>query len=75
MHKDIPGTVYFNDIHFGHRMVCNYDYWHPNSHALNALSYMSQNKDCKNDHGERTNHKLKDQPFFQRGRNGKMKTY
>lgn len=32
-------------------------------------------RDCKLDHGERTNRKLKDQPFFQRGRNGKMKQY
>lgn len=28
--------------------------------------------DCKNDHGERTNVKLRDQPFYARGRNGKM---
>ncbi len=31
--------------------------------------------DCKNDHGERTNRKLKDQPFYMRGRNGKMRGY
>lgn len=31
--------------------------------------------DCKNDHGERTNYKLKDQPFYMRGRNGKMRGY
>ncbi|ABY63180.1 hypothetical protein ST201phi2-1p354 [Pseudomonas phage 201phi2-1] len=31
--------------------------------------------DCKNDHGERTNHKLKDQPFYARGRNGKMRNW
>lgn len=33
------------------------------------------NRDCKNDHGERTNYKLKDQPFYVRGRNGKMRKY
>jgi hypothetical protein len=33
------------------------------------------NPDCKTDHGERTNYKLKDQPFYMRGRNGKMKGY
>lgn len=32
-------------------------------------------RDCKNDHGERTNYKLKDQPFYMRGRNGKMRGY
>lgn len=37
--------------------------------------YPGYNPDCKNDHGERTNYKLKDQPFYQRGRNGKMRTY
>jgi hypothetical protein len=31
--------------------------------------------DCKLDHGERTNYKLKDQPFYMRGRNGKMRGY
>lgn len=31
--------------------------------------------DCKQDHGERTNYKLKDQPFYMRGRNGKMRGY
>lgn len=31
--------------------------------------------DCKNDHGERTNYKLRDQPFYMRGRNGKMRGY
>lgn len=31
--------------------------------------------DCKNDHGERTNYKLRDQPFYARGRNGKMKRF
>lgn len=30
------------------------------------------NPDCSTDHGERTNYKLKDQPFYRRGRNGKM---
>lgn len=30
-------------------------------------------RDCKLDHGERTNYKLKDQPFYMRGRNGKMR--
>lgn len=34
-----------------------------------------QNPICDTDHGERTNHKLKDQPFYQRGRNGKMRNY
>lgn len=33
------------------------------------------NPDCTEDHGERTNKKLKDQPFFQRQRSGKMKHY
>lgn len=32
-------------------------------------------RDCDNDHGERTNYKLKDQPFYARGRNGKMRNY
>lgn len=31
--------------------------------------------DCKQDHGERTNYKLRDQPFYMRGRNGKMRGY
>jgi hypothetical protein len=31
--------------------------------------------DCQNDHGERTNYKLRDQPFYMRGRNGKMRGY
>lgn len=31
--------------------------------------------DCKTDHGERTNYKLRDQPFYMRGRNGKMRGY
>lgn len=31
--------------------------------------------DCKNDHGERTNKKLKDQPFYHRNRTGKLKKY
>ena len=31
--------------------------------------------DCPTDHGERTNHKLRDQPFYMRGRNGKMRGY
>lgn len=31
--------------------------------------------DCKQDHGERTNYKLRDQPFYMRGRNGKMRNY
>lgn len=33
------------------------------------------NPDCKTDHGERTNFKIKDQPFYLRGRNGKMRGY
>lgn len=31
--------------------------------------------DCKTDHGERTNYKLRDQPFYMRGRNGKMRKH
>jgi hypothetical protein len=31
--------------------------------------------DCETDHGERTNYKLRDQPFYMRGRNGKMRGY
>lgn len=31
--------------------------------------------DCKNDHGDRTNPKLRDQPFYQRANNGKMKKW
>lgn len=31
--------------------------------------------DCQTDHGERTNYKLRDQPFYMRGRNGKMRGY
>lgn len=31
--------------------------------------------ECKVDHGERTNYKLQDQPFYMRGRNGKMRGY
>jgi len=30
---------------------------------------------CKADQGERTNRKLKDQPYYQRGRKGKPKGY
>lgn len=33
------------------------------------------NDRCPADHGERTNKKLIVQPFYQRGRNGKMKKY
>lgn len=36
---------------------------------------LGQNSDCKTDHGERTNYKLQDQPFYMRGRNGKMRGY
>lgn len=31
--------------------------------------------EMKNDHGERTNRKLKDQPFYRRASKGKMRTY
>lgn len=34
-----------------------------------------RNSTSKADHGERTNRKLKAQPFYQRNRNGKMKHY
>lgn len=30
---------------------------------------------CKTDHGERTNYKLRSQPFYQRGNNGKMRKW
>lgn len=30
---------------------------------------------CETDHGERTNYKLKDQPFYMRSRNGKMRKF
>ena len=30
---------------------------------------------CKTDHGERTNRKLRDQPFYQRDRKGKMRGF
>ena len=33
------------------------------------------NPKCKNDHGERANRKLRDQPFYLRERNGKMRRY
>jgi len=32
-------------------------------------------RDCENDHGERTNRKLKDQPFYLRGKTGKMRKW
>lgn len=31
--------------------------------------------EMKNDHGERTNRKIKDQPFYQRGSGGKMRKW
>lgn len=31
--------------------------------------------EMKNDHGERTNRKLKDQPFYHRGGNKKMRRF
>lgn len=31
--------------------------------------------EMKSDHGERTNIKLKDQPFYHRGSNGKMRKH
>jgi hypothetical protein len=31
--------------------------------------------EMKNDHNERTNRKLKDQPFYHRGSKGKMRNY
>lgn len=31
--------------------------------------------EMKNDHGERTNRKIKDQPFYRRGKAGKMRSY
>ena len=31
--------------------------------------------DCKNDHGDRSNCKLRDQPFYQRAQSGKMKKW
>lgn len=31
--------------------------------------------EMKNDHGERTNRKLNNQPFYIRGHNGKMRKY
>ncbi len=50
--------------------------------AINAerkadLSWLALEEipNCKNDHGDRTNHKLKDQPFYARGRNGKMRSW
>lgn len=30
---------------------------------------------CGTDHGERTNRKIKDQPFYRRGKGGKMRSY
>lgn len=73
MRREILGTVYLNDVHAGDRIKINYDYWHPDSHVLNALAYTNQHRDCKNDHGDRTNRKLKDQPFYQRNKSGKMR--
>lgn len=37
--------------------------------------YSLPESDCKLDHGERTNYKLKDQPFYMRGAKGKMRRY
>jgi hypothetical protein len=38
-------------------------------------NFLKPNGDCKDDHGERSNNKLRDQPFYQRARNGKMRKH
>lgn len=37
--------------------------------------FLKPKGDCKDDHGERSNNKLRDQPFYQRARNGKMRKH
>ena len=51
------------DDYFGETPCCDED------------GFPSINPDCETDHGERTNHKLKDQPFYMRGAKGKMRRY
>ena len=50
-------------------------YIHPDFMAKFRELVSAQKGDCKNDHGERSNRKLRDQPFYQRGRNNKMKRF
>lgn len=60
-----------SDIHIGHRNVIII-----NPRFMERLvTLVSSKGDCKTDHGERTNRKLRDQPFYQRGRNKKMKRF
>ncbi|MNB61101.1 hypothetical protein D3C87_860000 [compost metagenome] len=59
--NDIPGTDTDDDDDWlgPDPAQCDGQRWSPN----------------KNDHGERTNEKLLAQPFYHRGRDGKMKRF
>lgn len=50
------------------------DYWGPTP-CCEEDGFPSINPDCETDHGERTNRKLKDQPFYRRGHDGRMRKW
>ena len=43
--------------------------------AVPCSENIFESSKCETDHGERTNYKLKDQPFYMRSRNGKMRKF
>lgn len=63
----------YTDPHLEHYL--SYDRSpHPTDDASDE-EMRRRNSTSRADHGERTNPKLKSQPFYQRGNNGKMKRY
>jgi len=65
-------VVYFDRREFNQQIVVlNY---HVGFEAL-RLQMQKHVGDCPIDHGERTNKKLKDQPYHMRGPNGKMRKW
>jgi len=68
----------FSDIHIGHLRGKS----RTTSELLDIYDYSADpvcddrfNSDHPSDQGERTNRKLRVQPFYHRGRNGKMSRY
>lgn len=78
-------TKSLSDMNYGPevKIVLHGDYIHAFNSETNVycspgpvyLASQIGNGRCPADHGERTNKKLIVQPFYQRGRNGKMKKY
>ncbi|MNI72001.1 hypothetical protein D3C76_26210 [compost metagenome] len=70
----------FSDIHIGHLREEAPDDIRRRLRALDEygpdpVCYDQFHSSHPNDQGERTNKKLKVQPFYQRGRDGKMRKY